>query len=64
MTRPIVAGERAYLENFTCDAETRRRLRIMAREGNKSAFIRRLINRAWDTYQAGQEPQENEEAAK
>ena len=60
MTKPLTEGERSELETFTLTKEHKRRLRIMFRVGERSAFIRKAIDRAWQTYQAGQETQAEE----
>lgn len=60
MTKPLIEGEQAEYVTFTVAKEDKRRLHIMFREGERSAFIRKAIDRAWQTYQAGQEPQTEE----
>ena len=59
--KALKPGERSIMIPFQADSETARRLAIMTRQGARSAFLRKLVNRAWETYQAGQENQDQEE---
>ena len=56
MTKPLTEGERSAYVTFTVKQEDKRRLETMFRQGERSAFIRKAIDRAWQVYQAEQEP--------